>query len=202
VFVDLYRVVRQGLVIGSPSYSLKKLEPLYMPPRTAEITDAGSSIVEYERWLQTGEAQILDAIEAYNRDDVLSTWRLRDWLEGHRQQLLDQGEAVPRPVRTQEPVTPDPAATEEPADGDPTEVLVEALLGGRTEPPTEADGDDARARWLMAHLLRWHQREDKPDWWRFFDRVLHCDLDDLRHDTEAIAGLIPVGDATDHRCDR
>jgi uncharacterized protein len=45
----------------------------------------------------------------------------------------------------------------------------------------------------MANLLRWHQREDKPDWWRFFDRVLHCDLDDLRQDTEAIAGLTVVG---------
>lgn len=49
VFVDLYRVVRQGLVIGSPSYSLKKLETLNMDARTGEITDAGSSIVEYER---------------------------------------------------------------------------------------------------------------------------------------------------------
>src|SRR3546814_20635137 len=60
VFVDLYRVVRQGLVIGSPSYSLKKLEPLSMPPRTAEIPDAGPSIVEYGRWPQTGAPQILD----------------------------------------------------------------------------------------------------------------------------------------------
>lgn len=62
VFVDLYRVVHQGLVIGSPSYSLKKIEPLYMPPRTAEITDAGSSIVEYGRWRETGDAQILESI--------------------------------------------------------------------------------------------------------------------------------------------
>src|SRR3546814_19630819 len=82
VFVDLYRVVRQGLVIGSPSYSLKKLEPLYMPPRTAEIPDAGSSLVEYERWLQTGDAQILADIEAYNRADVESPWRLRTWPAG------------------------------------------------------------------------------------------------------------------------
>lgn len=101
-----------------------------------------------------------------------------------------------RPLRPPEPVTPDAADTDEPADDDdPTEALIDALLDGRTAPPTEAAGDDARARWLMAHLMRWHQREDKPDWWRFFDRVLHCDLDDLRHDTEAIAGLTQVGEA-------
>ena len=62
VFVDLYRVTRQGLVIGSPSYGLKKLEPLYMAARTGPITDGGSSIVEYERYLETGDASILDAI--------------------------------------------------------------------------------------------------------------------------------------------
>ena len=51
-----------------------------MPARTGAITDAGSSIVEYERWLESGDQQILDDIEAYNRDDVESTWLLRDWL--------------------------------------------------------------------------------------------------------------------------
>lgn len=189
VFVDLYRVVHQGLAIGSPSYSLKKIEPLYMPPRTAEITDAGSSIVEYERWLQTGDPQILADIEAYNRDDVESTWRLRDWLEGHRQAFGAAGEEVPRPA-VSEMAEDSPPAADAP---DEFEELVARLLDGRLEPPTDAD-DDVRARWLMAHLLRWHQREAKPEWWRFFDRVLRCDLDDLRRDTEAIADLTVVGE--------
>ena len=32
VFVDLYRIVRQGVRVGAESYSIKKLEPLYMAP--------------------------------------------------------------------------------------------------------------------------------------------------------------------------
>ncbi len=104
-------VVRQGLVIGSPSYSLKKLEPLYMDARLGEITDAGSSIVEYERWLQTGEQKILDDIEAYNRDDVESTWRLRNWLEEHRKELVASGQEVVRP-----PPPRNAAASDAPSD--------------------------------------------------------------------------------------
>ena len=193
VFVDLYRVVRQGLVIGSPSYSLKKLEPLYMDARSGEITDAGSSIVEYERWLQTGDQQILDDIEAYNRDDVESTWRLRDWLEERRKEVVAAGQEVVRPA-SRSLAASDEIPPEAPTEEDD---LAARLLDGRVDPPTDADDDEeTRARWLMAHLLRWHRREDKPEWWRYFDRVLHCDEADLLDDTEAIAGLRPAGRPT------
>ena len=44
------------------------------------MTNAGASIVYYERWKETGDAQLLKDIEAYNLDDVRSTHQLRDWL--------------------------------------------------------------------------------------------------------------------------
>ena len=50
VLVDLYPVVRQGLRIGSRSYSLKKLEPLYMgDDLRAGVSTAADSISEYAR---------------------------------------------------------------------------------------------------------------------------------------------------------
>src|SRR5690606_12166020 len=51
-----------------------------------------------------------------------------------------------------------------------------------------------RVRFLMAHLLGWHAREDKPEWWRYFERVKHSDLVDLYHDSDAISGLELEGD--------
>ena len=51
VFVDLYTVVRQALLIGEPSYSLKNVEHLYMPAREGEVASAGDSIVYYHRWV-------------------------------------------------------------------------------------------------------------------------------------------------------
>ena len=51
VLVDLYRVVRQGIRLSTNSYSLKKVERLYMPARGESIADAAGSMVMYERWL-------------------------------------------------------------------------------------------------------------------------------------------------------
>ena len=48
-FVDLYAVVRQGVRISKPSYSIKKLEPLYMGAevRTSDVQRGDDSIVKY-----------------------------------------------------------------------------------------------------------------------------------------------------------
>ena len=48
-------VVRQGLVIGTPSYSLKDIEHLYMPAREGDVLSAGASVVEYQKWIDSGE---------------------------------------------------------------------------------------------------------------------------------------------------
>src|SRR5207245_10541743 len=84
VLVDLYRVVRQSVRIGTESYSLKELESLYRGERTAEIVDAAASIVAYEDWLESREQRLLDEIARYNEDDCLSTAQLRDWREARR----------------------------------------------------------------------------------------------------------------------
>jgi predicted RecB family nuclease len=80
-FVDLYRVVVQGIRASSESYSLKDLEPLYGHAREADVKTAAASIIEYERWLVTGDASILEVIALYNKEDCLSTVALRNWLE-------------------------------------------------------------------------------------------------------------------------
>src|SRR4029079_6754769 len=84
--VDLYRIVRQSLRASVESYSIKKLEPFYGFVREIDLRDAGSGIVAFEECLQLGEgdqptSDILERIEHYNRDDVVSTRQLRDWLE-------------------------------------------------------------------------------------------------------------------------
>ncbi|WP_040688414.1 TM0106 family RecB-like putative nuclease, partial [Nocardiopsis lucentensis] len=86
--VDLYTVVRKSLRVSQRSYSIKYLEPLYLPAaRTGGVTTATSSIDAYAAHLAAREAghtrqaeRILASIAAYNRDDCHSTARLRDWL--------------------------------------------------------------------------------------------------------------------------
>src|SRR5690606_41606337 len=50
---------------STESYSLKDLEKIYWGKRSGEVTNAGDSIVEYERWRELGDQAILDAIERY-----------------------------------------------------------------------------------------------------------------------------------------
>lgn len=110
VFVDLYRVVRQGVRVGTRSYSIKRLEPLYMEGRDADIEDGGSSVVAFERWLQTGEQKILDDILDYNRDDVISNRLLRGWLEERRHEAVHLGLPSRRPQVAEDidrPLDPD-----------------------------------------------------------------------------------------------
>lgn len=187
VLVDLYRVVRQGLCVGTPSYSLKKLEALYMPGRTDSITDGGSSIVEYERWLENGDDAILAELETYNRVDCDSTRRLQNWLEEKRSEYASTfGSPPPRPLLAESQASESVAA----------EISEnEELSAALRELANPLDEGAAHATRLLGELLDWYRREDKPRLWRYFDRVLHCDADDLLEDPEAIAGLEYVGEA-------
>ncbi|HEX6477068.1 MAG TPA: TM0106 family RecB-like putative nuclease, partial [Acidimicrobiales bacterium] len=187
VFVDLHQVVRQGVVVSQESYSIKKLEPLYMAARDGAITDAGSSIVAYERWLETAEQTRLDEIAEYNRADCESTRLLRDWLEGRRADAeRHHGEPLPRP----QPSSGEPGAEQAAAEAE-TEALVARLAGGIADEPDLRAPPEA-ATWLLAQLLDWHRREDKPEWWAHFSRLGLSD-EELVDDPESIGELEYAG---------
>jgi uncharacterized protein len=177
VLVDLYRVIRQGLRASVESYSIKRLEPLYGLEREVELKSAGSSIVAFEAWLEgqefrvegphdapgeVGEA-ILRTIAGYNRDDVVSNWRLRDWLEARRLDLeRGLGVALPRPG-----LSPD-AERREPNDRERRAAELGAALAGDVPAYPTDRSEEQDGRWLLAQLLGFHRREDKAFWWRYF----------------------------------
>jgi len=179
VFVDLYRVVRQGVRISEDSYSLKKVEHLYLPSaRDEAITDGASSIVAYESWLDTHDPQLLEDIAEYNRMDCTSTWRLRGWLEQRR---ADAGITTRPALKSGEVSEAQLELEEEVAE------LAERLLEGVPADPARRT-EEEQATWLLAQLLGWHRRESKPEWWAHFERVKKND-DDLLDDTDSIGGL-------------
>lgn len=185
VFVDLYRVLRQSLCVGSSSYSLKKIEGLYLDARTEAITDGGSSIVEYERWIEEEDPQILAELEAYNRVDCDSTRLLRDFLES----LRPEYEACFGVPLIRPPVgSPDAPETTVAASEENSALKSQLAIRAAGE-----EEDTGSATLLLGELLDWFRREAKPAWWQYFDRVLRCDEQDLFDDTEAIAGLIYEG---------
>jgi uncharacterized protein len=187
VLVDLYQVVRQSVRVSQESYSIKKLEPLYMGKREADIADAGSSIVAYEQWLESRDPSLLESIERYNEEDCVSTWLLRDWLESRR---LDAETSFG--CRIERPVARDPAPSEGQAAAEgATAALVVALTEDVPEEPAHRTASEY-ARWLLAQLLGWHRREARSQWWDYYQRREMSD-EDLVLDTEAIGVLIYGG---------
>jgi predicted RecB family nuclease len=182
VLVDLYRVVRQTVRIGTESYSLKELESLYRGKRSTEIVDAAGSIVAYEDWLESRDQRLLDEIARYNEDDCLSTAQLRDWLEARRLEAIAQYGEIPRPG----PEEVEPSDTLRDID-ERTAVLVDRLLEGVPEEEDDRSKEQ-QARYLLAHSLNWHRREGKSEWWEYYRK---CSLTDeqLVEDREAIGAI-------------
>lgn len=192
VFVDLLQVVRQALRISVESYSLKKIEPAYGFARSVPLRDANASLQQFEAWLTLGgdidgRQQLLDDIEAYNRDDCLSTLALHSWLEQLRKEQIGHGQSIPRPE-------PPAGEVSEKLTAYLAEVrLVEEQLTGDVPGKESERSDQQQARWLLAQLLEWHRREEKAAYWDKI-RFDHLQADDLIEDSTALGGLQYVGE--------
>lgn len=184
-FVDLYQVVRQALRISYSSYSIKSVRQFFMPEAGhGVVTGGGESIVAFERWLETGEAELLAGIERYNEEDCVSTWRLRDWL---LEQRLDAvalfGDIDWRAVKDLVKEAPDAATF---GDDERRQLLELSTNAG--------DNVEREALATLADVVTYHRREAKPAYWAYFARKTKS-FDELLLDTEAIAGIVPDGPA-------
>ena len=187
LFVDLHTITRQALRASVEQYSLKDLEPFHDFTRDVELRQANDNRHRMERLLETGRrAEVTEEmrriVEGYNRDDCVSTMRLRDWLEHIRGDLVKRGEEIPRPELTR---------------GDPSEEVaereaqVDALRTRLLEHIPDDDGErtpEQQAQWLLAYLLDWHRREAKSLWWEFFC-LAEMPPDELQQEDKGLVGL-------------
>jgi len=188
VFVDLFRVVRQGLRASVESYSIKKMEEFYGFRRKVGLRDATSSLQAFETVLALGDhadeaKEILNTIADYNRDDCLSTWQLREWLEKLRGDLeVKLGQTIERPELKS-------GSPSEDLEAELTEIaaLKERLIAELPEEES-AWSTEQRACWLLAQLLEWHRREDKSMWWEYY-RLCSLSDEELIEDKNALGGL-------------
>lgn len=180
VFVDLYTVVRQGLIIGTPSYSLKDIESLYLPVRDGAVKTAGGSVIAYHNWMESGqsgdwrESSLLKEIRDYNEVDCVSTFRLAEWLRGVQKSAAIQFIHAAMEETTEE--EPHPSAP------------LSARLTNAAAAIQAQNPDLARVQQLVAWLLEFHWREAKPVFWRMFDRNQMTE-EELFDDFDCLAGL-------------
>jgi predicted RecB family nuclease len=173
VLVDLYRVLRQALRASVPNYSIKTVEELYDFERTADVGGGSESVVAFEQWLELRDDALLEGIRAYNEEDCRSLYELHRWLLGQRPRDLAW-----RPPPEQRELSEEA----EEAVGE-RERVRDVLLAG---------ADEGEPRWLLAQLLEYHRREEKPQWWAYFNN-LTLDEEELIASTETIGDLELVG---------
>ncbi|HTM58404.1 MAG TPA: TM0106 family RecB-like putative nuclease [Candidatus Udaeobacter sp.] len=186
-FVDLHSIVRQALRASVEEYSIKALECLFGFERGQPLKEAGAALRVIERSLELGAPVAPDdanagIVHAYNRDDCLSARALRDWLESLRAGLIAGGAEVPRPVAEFGAPNAEIGERERRAH----EMAVQLLQGVPDDP--EGRTAEQQGRWLLAHLLDWHRREEKAPWWEFY-RLRELSSEDLLDEMAALSGL-------------
>ena len=170
VLIDLYPLVRSALRIGTRSYSIKKLEPLYMGDELRDqdgVTSGAQSVTEYAEAIvllgadtveDRAEGQRrLDAIADYNRYDCVSTLRLRDWLLA----LAREHDVKPLPLPTFDEETLDLGLELSP--------IAEALA---RHAESAEDPAVKKAAALAGSAIDYYQREQKSFWWAHFARLV------------------------------
>lgn len=131
------------------------------------------------------DASILQGIADYNRDDCISTFQLRAWLEERRSEATsafpDAGWSRPAigdglPSEAQEQRSADVQRR--------MDALTAEVPADRPQRSAEQHG-----RWLLAQLLDWHRRDDKPAWWTWHD-LRQKATEELIAASEGIGGLV------------
>jgi len=188
LLVDLYPIVRNGVLVGAPSYSIKKVERLYGPPRAEEVENAADSVVQYAEWKKSADPKILKDLRDYNEKDCQVT-------EGLHRFLLELPETQQLPFRSNKwGIGAKDEAHEQKAIAYEKDLEV-AARELRDELPTPLTDPDAigprgyswRLQKLISQLIDFHEREGKVEWWEFFNR-LQMTPEERNDDSEVIAG--------------
>ena len=174
VFIDLYQVVREGLIVGEPSYSIKKLEGLYDFKRQGDVKNAGDSVVQFANWLEMQDGNdwktsvTLKEIRDYNEEDCVSTLLLTQWLRKvQKENKIEYQTSADEEIKE----TPKHEA----------EILSSILL---TTLPTDPAASEVQN--ILAAAMGYHRREAKPQWWSFFERQ-NALPEDLINDLDCLA---------------
>jgi uncharacterized protein len=190
--------VKQGVRASVESYSIKRLEPLYGYERDVPLPVANRNLAAFAAWLEwraTPElpVELRAAVEGYNRDDCLSALQLHRWLEERRSELeLQRGTTLPRPQLE----SGEPARELGEQVARVREVMGRLLAGVPDE--AELRDEEQNARFVLAHMLEWHRREDKSAHWEYY-RLCELPEQELVEERKPIGGLTYEGVVRDEK---
>eukprot|EP00177_Eucheuma_denticulatum_P007790 GFKZ01014170.1.p1 GENE.GFKZ01014170.1~~GFKZ01014170.1.p1 ORF type:complete len:1318 (-),score=205.27 GFKZ01014170.1:4417-8370(-) len=195
-FLDVFKIVKECLVVGEESYSIKKIEKLVGISRVDDqLADAESSVGMYHEWRrkfynegteEVADAQfILDEILRYNKQDCESLEKVVQWLRtvlperdgveegdgagavGNASEISAQGgEEMPEHEIVRGACGPTPQHKVE----DSVAIRRCSELSQLLLTPSESSLD-LGVRAVLANLLHFHVRESGPSRLQFAHRV-------------------------------
>lgn len=186
-FIDLLMVSREAIFASVERYSLKDLELFAGYERKIPLSNAGHARRAMEYALESKNVKLLDplnkeTVRGYNEDDCRATHSLHLWLETLRDERIAAGFTVTRGIVS------DGLPPKEQSDAEAErQRLVNNLI---EDIPADVNlrNEEQQARWLLAHMIHYFQREDKNEYWEFYRRM-DLEYADLFDEKEAIAGL-------------
>ena len=218
LLVDLLPIVKNAIFLGEESYSIKKVEKLYKEERKTVITNAADSVVAYQRFLESGEKKevsespLLQNIEKYNRDDCESTEELHTFLI----ELKNKYENINLFFEEKlEKDSSEDKKNEDPTFYDSINQISDELFSRIPKELRYLDKEDKfnepndplmekgpfgiswKSQRVLSQLLRFHSKEAKNLWWRYFDRQ-KADIFELEKDSECIHEAIFINKEKDN----
>ena len=167
-FVDLYPIVRESLITSEKGISIKDLEIFYMKKRETEVISGSDSVDQFLEWKENKkDTKILQQIEDYNQDDCKSTKLLLDWLHKIKPKDIELKKTEDLGSFSQDSQTEYKKTKQK---------VLSVNPDGYTREPIKE---------LISNLLEYHKRENKSQWWLFFDRR-GKDYQELIDDMDAI----------------
>ncbi|MDP1604230.1 MAG: TM0106 family RecB-like putative nuclease [Legionella sp.] len=166
VFIDLYKIVKECLLLGEPRYSIKNVEHLYRAKRNTNVGSGSDSVVVYEQWKENPDGEtwrtssLLKGIRDYNEDDCNSTQELVEWLR------LRQKEHGITYLGAKEIIAPEVSH-----ENDERIRLQNRLLEKSLQYEAQGLSLESLASAMLAWSIEFHRREAKPVFWRLFDRL-------------------------------
>lgn len=173
VFVDLHRIVIQGLRIGTFSYSLKEVELLYYEKRHTSVKSGGQAAYHFFHFLNSNNlsenSYFLQKIRSYNQDDCFSTKKLCEFLwdlqkKHNIKYLTSSAESKEKKHRSSQ--------IKEDCQNKAQILLNQVPIQKRSFSLSRMEKEkEVYTANLLANLLEFHIREDKPGWWDYFSRL-------------------------------
>lgn len=199
LLVDLLPIVKASMFLGETGYSIKNVEKIYPDKykfkRSADVSNAVESIIEYELWLDSGEEIIVDGklnpklkkIEEYNEIDCKSTFILHDFLLSEKDEnpelriyISDKKNSEENEKKKDELAILSDKLLEQVNCFDESDNLNTKLNDITTF------GIKIRSQLVLSHLLKFHKKESNILWWAYFDRKNVNESIELKNEPESI----------------